>query len=185
VIGLLALQIVKRTGPSVLIAVDPDPVRRLQATQLGADHVLDSSGAAEAIHEIAGGAGADTVLEISGNPGALHEAIRMVRYEGTVVAVSWYAEDLRSVNLAGEFHHNRVRIIGSQSANVNPALHPRWDKNRREQYSLTLLESLELDALLTHDFSVDEAGEAYKEVDAAPQGLIQATIRYPSTESEN
>lgn len=183
VIGLLALQIARRTGPSILIAVDPDPTRRQQAVALGADHVLDAPGAAERIHDITGGAGADTVLEISGNPHALHEAIRMVRYEGTVVAVSWYAQNLSSVNLAGEFHHNRVRILSSQSANVNPSLHPRWTKRRREQFSLTLLESLDLNPLLTHDFAIDDAPAGYRLVDQAPPGLVQATINYK--ESEN
>ena len=67
--------------------------------------------------------GADGVLvafECTGATGALHEAIRVVRRRGAVVAVGFYQHDAVGLRLGDEFHHNGIRITRGQIGNIHP-----------------------------------------------------------------
>ena len=79
---------------------------------------------AERVRSLTDDRGADIVIEVSGAAPALNEAIRTVGYGAKVVVLSWYRGNLESVDLAGEFHHNRPRIVSSQVGGINPELGP-------------------------------------------------------------
>ena len=128
VIGLLVTQLLRRAGAGLVIGIDRIASRRDLAARMGADVVIDpAAGIAERVRKLTANRGADVVIEVSGAAAALNEAIRTVGYGGRVIAMSWYAGTFESLNLAGEFHHNRPRIISSQVAAVNPDLGPLWD----------------------------------------------------------
>ena len=65
-VGHIALQLLRELGASSTIAIDTDARRRRLAGELGADDVLDSPGAVDAVREITGGRGADIVLDFVG-----------------------------------------------------------------------------------------------------------------------
>lgn len=179
VIGLLVTRFAARCGATV-VAVDNVGWRREVASHFGAAHVLaPSHGVAETVRRLTDNRGADTAIEVSGASAAFAEAIRAVGYEGLVVAMSWYGGSFADLDLGAEFHHNRVRIVSSQVDNIGSSRGPLWTRARRRQLALEALTSPELDVLLTHDFPVDEAADAYEAVDRLAEGLIQATIRYP------
>ena len=179
VIGLLVTQLLRRTGPGLLISVDPIQSRRELALRIGADVAIDpNDGAAERIHALTEKRGADVVIEVSGSPSALNDAIRSSGFGGRVVAMSWYTGKFDNLSLAGEFHHNRVRLISSQVAAVNPELGPLWDTKRRQQIVTKLLGELQLGPLFTHDFPLEHAGEAYAAVDRGNDGLVQCCLTY-------
>jgi hypothetical protein len=96
--------------------------------------------------------------------------------------MSWYGGTFESLTLSGEFHHNRVRVHSSQVAAVNPDLGPLWDVPRRNAVALRLLNDLLLDPLITHEYPVQRAAEAYRTVDGGDPELVQAIITYPSGE---
>lgn len=68
-IGLMNIAVARRFGAAKIIAVDPNPVRRQIAEQMGADVVLDPivHSAAACIRDLTSGEGADVVFEYSGN----------------------------------------------------------------------------------------------------------------------
>ncbi len=176
VIGLLVVQILRRQGIRT-IAVDGVASRRDLALRFGAAEVLEPGpSVARRVREMTDNRGADGVIEVSGASAALNEAIRIVGYNGTIVALSWYGGSFESLSLTGEFHHNRPRIIASQVAGLGPHLGPLWSLPRRQEVVLELLLELDLAPLMTHDFSLEEAKEAYALVDARPDDLIQCTL---------
>jgi 2-desacetyl-2-hydroxyethyl bacteriochlorophyllide A dehydrogenase len=179
VIGLLVTQLVRRAGAELVVGVDRFDFRRRLAKRLGADAAIDpGEGVAERVREMTGNRGADIVIEVSGAPPALNEAIRTVGFAGRVIAVSWYGGTFESLNLAGEFHHNRPHIISSQVGSMNPDLGPLWDTARRQEVVSALLGELELAPLFTHDFPLDRAADAYAVVDQGVDGLVQCVLTY-------
>lgn len=180
VIGLLVTQLVRRAGAGQVIGVDRVAWRRNLARRLGASTVIDpADGVAEQVRALTQNRGADVVIEVSGAAPALNEAIRTAGFGAKVVAMSWYGGTFESLNLAGEFHHNRPRIISSMVAAVSSDLGPLWDTARRQQVVTELLTQLELAPLFTHEFPIDRAAEAYELVDQAPEGLVQCVLTYP------
>jgi 2-desacetyl-2-hydroxyethyl bacteriochlorophyllide A dehydrogenase len=179
VIGLLVTELVRRAGAGLVVGVDGVASRRRLAQTLGADVVLDPGEAvAERVRGLTKNRGADVVIEASGVPAALHEAIRTVGFAGRVVAIGWYRGSFESLNLAGEFHHNRPRIISSQVGSMNPDLGPLWDLARRQEVVSELLGRLQLEALFTHEFPFERAADAYAAVDDSAEGLVQCVLVY-------
>jgi threonine dehydrogenase-like Zn-dependent dehydrogenase len=179
VIGLLVTQIVRHAGAGLVVGVDGVDSRRRLARQLGADVVLKpGERVAEEVRALTNNRGADIVIEASGVPAALHEAIRTVGFAGRVVAISWYRGTFESLSLAGEFHHNRPRIISSQVGSMNPDLGPLWDLPRRQEVVSALLGRLELEPLFTHEFAFERAADAYAAVDQPVDGLVQCVLMY-------
>ena len=72
-----------------------------------------AGGAGAVVREWSGG-GVDAAIELSGSDRALHEAVRSVVVDGTVVASGFYQGGAANLRLGEEFHHNRVRIVASQ-----------------------------------------------------------------------
>ena len=179
VIGLLVTQLMHRTGAGLVIGVDRIKSRRELATRMGANAVIDpSEDVAERVRTLTQNRGADIVIEVSGAPAALNEAIRTVGFGGRVIAMSWYGGTFESLSLAGEFHHNRPRIISSQVGSVNPDLGPLWDTTRRQQLVSQLLTHLDLTPLVTHELPISQAAEAYALVDRGADGLVQCVLTY-------
>jgi 2-desacetyl-2-hydroxyethyl bacteriochlorophyllide A dehydrogenase len=181
VIGLLVVQLLRRSGARTVVGIDAVGERRAAAQRFGADHVLAPDGTvAAAVRELTGNRGADIVIEVSGASPALNEAIRTVGVAGKVVALSWYGGTFESLSLSGEFHHNRPRIVASQVGAVNFELGPLWSVGRRKALVNELLAELDLVPLLTHELPIDQAAAAYKTVDEGAEGLIQHLITYPA-----
>ena len=179
VIGLLVTQLVRRAGAGLVIGVDRLRFRREVASRLGADAVIDpNEGVAERVRGLTQNRGADIIVEVSGAAPALNEAIRTVGVGGRVIAMSWYGGTFESLNLSGEFHHNRPRVISSMVAAVNPDLGPLWNTARRQEVVSRLLTELDLAPLFTHEFPIGQAAEAYALVDQAPEGLVQCVLTY-------
>jgi threonine dehydrogenase-like Zn-dependent dehydrogenase len=121
--------------------------------------------------------GADVVIEASGNSAALNEAIRIVAPERTVVALSWY-QGTTAINLADEFHHNRVKIKCSQTNFTAPEFAQIWPFGRKENFCVNLLPQLELKNLITNVYDFSEIATAYSTIDLHPQDVIQCVLRY-------
>lgn len=179
VIGQIATRLFARSGMASVIAVDMVAARRDLALAGGATHVLDPTevSVAEAVRDIVP-RGADVVVEVSGAQSALHEAVRTVGRNGIVVVLSWYGKNLSAVNLAGEFHHNRVQIKSSQVGALDPALGPLWTLERRTELARQYLATLDLAPLISHRIDVDQADQAYAMLDRAQENAMQVVLTY-------
>jgi threonine dehydrogenase-like Zn-dependent dehydrogenase len=80
--------------------------------------------------------------------------------------------------LGGRFHRGRVRIHSSQVGQLNPELGRRWDHARRLATVRTLLQSLELESLVTHRVPFSEAPTAYRLLDEHAE-TGQIVLTYP------
>lgn len=179
VIGQMVAQLAARSGVGELFGVDAMASRRDLAARLtGLTALSPQDSVAETIREATANRGADVVLEVSGASQALGPAIRTAGYGARVIALSWYARPLEHLELGDEFHHNRIQLISSQAANVNPALGPLWSVPRRHQLAVSLLDQLDLDEFFTHDFAAENVAEAFDTVDSRPEGLMLATLDF-------
>ena len=176
VVGLLVTQLLRRSGARV-IAIEPSALRRSFAERCGAKDAM-APGDAARVRTLAGGLGADIAIEASGSPAALQEAIDCVAPDGTVVVCSWYGEKPVRVDLGGRFHRGRVRLISSQVGRIDPALAPRWDRERRLGLAMDLLGELILADLITHRIAFTRAAEAYALLDAGDSETVQVVLDY-------
>lgn len=178
VVGLLLLQLVRRTASKVVV-VDPLPARRQLALSLGADLAVEPGEAAEALKSLTGGGGADIAYDVSGNPAALQHAIRSTRREGTVVVGSFFGDRPVELVLTPEFHIGRQTIVSTMVGGISPRLAGRWDFDRRTRTALGLLPGLRTSSLLTHRFPFGSAGEAFQLLDGHQDKALGIAFTYP------
>jgi threonine dehydrogenase-like Zn-dependent dehydrogenase len=88
-IGLLALQLAKRSGAALVAVSEPDPGRRALAVQLGADIAIDpmSEDPRERLLAETRGIGVDVAIEAVGAVVTAQTAISLPRRSGTVVLI--------------------------------------------------------------------------------------------------
>lgn len=183
VIGLLATQLARLCGSHV-VAVDALPSRLAVAERLGAGHVVDArtdAGAGATVRELLGAQGADAAIELSGSYRALHEAIRSVGVAGLVVASGFYQDEGIGLRLGEEFHHNRVRIVGSQIGGTPLPLGPRWDQRRLVHTFVGELAGgrVRVDPLVTDVVPAGDVASAFERLDAGRPETLQVVLRFP------
>lgn len=176
VVGLIVTQLLDRSGARV-VAVEPSTLRRSFAERCGARHAI-APGEAGRLRALTGPRGADIAIEASGSPPALQAAIDCVAPEGTVVVCSWYGDKPVPLDLGGNFHRGRVRLISSQVGRIDPSLAPRWDRERRLALATELLGELVLGDLVTHRFPFVRAAEAYALLDDWNAETVQVVLDY-------
>ena len=177
VVGLLLTQLLNLAGARVT-AVEPIAIRRELAMRCGADEAVTPDDALARIAARTNGRGADVVIEASGNASALQLAIDAAAFQSTVVVCSWYGTKPVSLDLGSRFHRARLRLVSSQVSELDPALAPRWDRQRRREVSLSLLGELLLGPLITHRIPFARASEAYELVDQRPEETVQVILTY-------
>jgi 2-desacetyl-2-hydroxyethyl bacteriochlorophyllide A dehydrogenase len=178
VVGFLVGLLLKLAGAGAVLVVDPLEDRRRLALAAGADGAFGPGELNERVAEITGGRGADVAVEASGSGVALQSAIDSVATEGTVVVASWYGSKPVTLALGGHFHRGRVRLRSSQVGRSNPELAPRWDRNRRMDTVLGLLDRLKLRELISHRIPFEEAPGAYPLLDERPEEALQVVFTY-------
>jgi 2-desacetyl-2-hydroxyethyl bacteriochlorophyllide A dehydrogenase len=178
VVGLLVVRLLKLAGAGRTIVVDPLERRRKLALFAGADEAFGPEEANERIPRVTGGRGADVAVEVSGSGAALQAAIEAVAIEGTVVVASWYGTKSVRLDLGGHFHRGRVRLRSSQVGRLNPELGPRWNRGRRTETVLGLLNRLDLVDLISHRLAFDRAPEAYPLLDRRSDEAVQVVFTY-------
>jgi 2-desacetyl-2-hydroxyethyl bacteriochlorophyllide A dehydrogenase len=177
VVGLLVTQLLNLAGARVT-AVEPIALRRELALRCGADETVAPEEALERIATRTNGRGADVVIEASGNASALQLAIDAAAFQAPVVVCSWYGSKPVSLDLGSRFHRARLRLISSQVSQLDPALAPRWDRQRRLDTALSLLGELVIGPLITHRIPFARAAEAYELVDQRPEETVQVILTY-------
>lgn len=179
VLGLLTTMLLRRAGAGTIVTVDAHERRRAASATAGADHALaPHTDLAAEVRELTGGRGADVVVEVSGNPAALQAAVDAVAFAGSVVVASWYGSKPVTLDLGSAFHRRRIRVTSSQVSTLDPALAPRWDRDRRTALVNDLLGELPLADLITHTFPFREAASAYQLLDESPEESIQVMLDY-------
>ena len=181
VIGLLATRLAVLSG-AVVVAVDESPGRLERARTMGARETVTATvdgGAGAAVRSWSDG-GVDTAIELSGAVPALHEAIRSVVVDGTVVAAGFYQGGAGALRLGEEFHHNRVKVVASQISGTPLALGPRWDPARLVRIVMEQVLDGHLDvlSLVTDVVDAADVAGAFVRLDAADPAVLQVVLRF-------
>ena len=148
--------------------------------QLGADMVIDANegGVAEKVRALTDGRGADVCLEVSGNYRALNEAIRTVAYNSRVCVAGFMQGEGIGLRLGDEFHHNRIQLVCAQISGVNPSIDHRWNEYRLQRtfIDLAVAGKVNVTDLITHEFPLEDGGEAFQLVDTATTDVLQVIL---------
>ena len=169
-IGLQAAQTLraKRCGP--VVGVDPSPVRRAVAEELGivtVDPTVGDDALAGTLCALTGDAEADIVVEASGVGALVAAAMEIVRPRGTVVLVALYhspatIEPMRAV---------QREVVLRGSANVTP-------EDFRDAIELIGSGAVATTPLLTHRLPLERVQEAFEaQLDANASVKVLVTTR--------
>jgi threonine dehydrogenase-like Zn-dependent dehydrogenase len=209
-IGLIAVQLARLAGAAQVIAVDPLTNRRELAKTLGADVLLDATerdgDTGLAIRELTGSMppehrerselrlvggyverstqtsdlGVDVAIETSGSVRALQQAIRSVRFGGTVCVVSFYGRDAAGLLLGEEFHINRLQMISVRAESLPMRDAPAWTLDRLAHLGIEWLASgrIRTDGIITPIVPFEESAEAFRMIDEHPERSIKLGVRF-------
>lgn len=165
IVGMLVASIVARSGAGLVVVLEPDPVRRGQASsflQNTSAIVCATDGEVTAAIDRYEGRyrgryeGFDVVVELTGTPSAIDTAIDYTAFGGRIVLGSWYGTKREALSLGGRFHRSRIRLISSQVSTIPIAMSSRFDHRRRGAITWRTIASLPLDHLPRTTVSLDE-----------------------------
>jgi D-arabinose 1-dehydrogenase-like Zn-dependent alcohol dehydrogenase len=159
-IGLSTIQFATAMGAEV-IAVDIAADRLSRATELGAQHIVDSSvtDPVEAIRALTRGRGATVSIEGSGAPAARVAATRCLGAWGRVILVGLGGQ--MTLDVAADLVIKQISIIGSYTfSNVGLG----------ECAGFVAKHGVDVDALFTDRWAIGDAGQAYEEFDKQTRG---------------
>lgn len=122
-VGLITAQVARAEGAARVYIVDRIASRLEDAASLGLEPVEAAPGVDVAVllKRRHGADGIPVAFEATGASPALHEAIRVVRRQGLVVALGFYQGDAAGLRLGDEFHHNGIRVACGQIGNIHPS----------------------------------------------------------------
>ncbi len=138
VVGALTAALAGQIPGTSVQLIDTDAAKARIATALG----LGFASPEEARGEC------DLVVHASGTAEGLATALRLAGFEATVLELSWYGARPVPAPLGEAFHSRRLTLRSSQVGTLPPARRPRWDRRRRLDLALALLDDPGFDALL-------------------------------------
>lgn len=173
-IGQLTVQILKAAGCTV-IGIDPDPVARTKALELGADKALSSSDDWQPTLEyITRGYGVDSAILCAGTSSnePVITAGTLLRDKGILVIVGAVPADIpRSpfyekeidIRFSRSYGPGRYDIMYEEGGFDYPYGYVRWTENRNMSAFLKLVSDrrIHLGPLMSHTFPIERATEAY------------------------
>lgn len=181
-IGLMAVQLARIAGASLVAAIDPLPVRRDVAERTGANLVLNPAevDAGREIRRATGGAGVDVAIETSGSAPALHAAIRGLAFGGTVALTAWYGEFRGGLDLGREAHFNRPTFVFTRAESEPHRDHSRWNNRRQADAAWDLLASGRIDGVpvVQPVVSFDDVIQAYRDIDEHPERSVKLGVQF-------
>lgn len=171
VIGIFVTALLSQFPIKNLTCTDLHASRLQRSLDWGAQSVfLDS--------EISDYPDADLVFELSGSPDGLQLALNCCGFDSRIVIGSWYGEKQVNLQLGGNFHRDRIRILSSQVSTIASEYAGRWDKDRRLQLALQMIKHLKPSRLISHRFDINNAQQAYEQLVNDPQNTFQIVLEY-------
>jgi threonine dehydrogenase-like Zn-dependent dehydrogenase len=154
-VGISATLLGARMGARV-IAVEKNAERRALAKRFGADVAIETE---KEIPELTRGEGVDLALDTTGVPAARLAAIRSAKTWGTVCFVGEGGDV--TIDVSKEMLRKQLTLIGSWTFSAMGQLEcARFVADNR----------IDLDAIFSHRWSLDQADEAYRVFDTQSTG---------------
>lgn len=168
-IGLCATAGAKLMGASLIIGIDGDTTRLQMAQRMGADVVLDyrEVDVVSEIKRLTEG-GVDVAIEALGTQTTFESALRVLRPGGALSSLGVYSGKLQvpyDAFTAGIGDH---RIVTT--------LCPGGKERMRRLMEIIRHGRVDLTPLLTHRFSLDDIGDAYRLMGERLDGVLKVAI---------
>jgi alcohol dehydrogenase len=169
-IGLCATAGAKLSGATTIIAVDAVPERLAMARRMGADHVVDFSreDPVEAILRLTGGRGVDVAIEALGTQATFEACLRVLRPGGALSSLGVYSTDLKLP--LGAF------VAGLGDHRIVTSLCPGGSERMRRLLSVIESGRVDLGAMVTHRFGLDDIEAAYDLFAHQRDGVLKVAI---------
>jgi alcohol dehydrogenase len=169
-IGLCAVAGAKLMGATTIIGVDTVPERLAVAKKLGADIVVDfkKGDPVEQIMKLTDGRGVDVAIEALGTQGTFESALRVLRPGGTLSSLGVYSNDLKIPLSAFSAGLGDNKIITS--------LCPGGKERMRRLLNVVASGRVDLKALVTHRFKLDDIEAAYDLFGHQRDGVLKVAI---------
>lgn len=193
-VGQLVAQLARLQGGRVF-ALDLRPDRVQLAEQLGAQGILGGDGAREAVLQATGGRGVDCVIVAAAAKSSVpcRQGIEICRDRGRMVIVGAVEMDLpRDEMYVKEIQLSLSRAYGPGSYDPNyekrgqdyPFPYVRWTENRNMEEFLRQIAvgGLHLEPLVTHEFPLERAPEAYQTILAPGSASLAVRLKYRAAE---
>jgi L-iditol 2-dehydrogenase len=166
-IGLSTLQAVKALGAGQIISIDVVPSRLELAKQMGATHAINAKdrNVVETVKELTNGEGAHFVFETAGSDITIKQTVEIVRDGGTVVLVGLPPQ-----------LEIKMPIVECVIREVNFVTSFRYCNIFEEAITLMAHGKVNLKPILTHQFSFEDALEAFNVSEHKKDGAVKVMI---------
>jgi S-(hydroxymethyl)glutathione dehydrogenase / alcohol dehydrogenase len=171
-VGLSSILGCKLAGAQAIVAADPVAFKRRTALALGATHAVDpgAEDVAALARELTDGRGADYAFDTAGAPGVVAQAYGAVRRGGVVVAVGLPPEGTTADFPASDLPREEKVVTGSFYGSCRP------HQDMPLVLDLYMDGRLDLDALVTRTFTLDEINEGFAAMNAGE--VARGVIRF-------
>ena len=169
-IGLCATAGAKLMGASLVIGVDSDPVRLAMAKRMGADVALDFTkvDVVEEVKRLTAGYGTDVAIEALGTQQTFESALRSLRPGGTLSSLGVYSGKLQIPYDAFSAGLGDNRIVTT--------LCPGGKERMGRLIRMVQSRRFDPTPLITHRFSLDDIGEAYRIFSNRLDGVLKVAL---------
>ncbi len=161
-IGLLILQVARVAGAGSIHVVEPITYRREFALKLGADTVHETT---QSLLELTNKRGVDVVLEATDSPTGPQAACNAARIGGKVVLVGIPDGDSFSLTASSIRRKGLIIKMSRRMGHVYP-----------RAIQLVAKKLVNIKAIATHHFSLENAPEAFKLQETRQDGVIKSVI---------
>jgi threonine dehydrogenase-like Zn-dependent dehydrogenase len=164
--GLLMLQLVRMSGSTDAVVIDPRADARSTALEFGATEALepDEIPWTDAENTF------DVAIEASGTQAGLDLATRLVREHGILSILGYHQGARRSVDVQ-TWNWKAIDVV-----NAHVRRRDLLNDGIRRGLELVRMGRLRTGTLVTHRFGLDGVGEAFQALATKPDGFIKAVV---------
>jgi len=177
-IGQLFIWLLKKRGAGRIIGIDPIGSRCSAAEKLGADQTFPMQSNEFIRHaEDNDLVPVSICIEAVGHQmQTINDCFEIIQKEGTVLAFGVPDQDVYSIEYETFFRKN-ARLVA--------AVAPAWQEYLKKAYDLFVEFQDELSLFITHQFSIEDAEDAFKAYADHADGIIKAVIDLSPWENKN
>jgi len=167
-VGLLCLQVAKRSGATVLIA-DMDQEKLHLAADLDADYVISpgTGDLQEMVLALTNGYGANIIMDCAGTKDSLRQTVELACRGGNIVLVGWTGDQADSISLT-RVTMDEKNLIGTMN----------YCHDFPIAIDLANSGYVNLKSIITHEFELSQIPEAFSKLSGKDHSIIKAVINF-------
>jgi threonine dehydrogenase-like Zn-dependent dehydrogenase len=119
----------------------------------------------------------DVIINTTSNYDVLNQSLKKLNLEGKFIEASWYGNRKGHINLGGNFHSKRLKIIGSQVSNIPKYLSKKYDYKKRLNLAINALSNNQLLKLINTESDFQDLEKDYISILNNPESIMHA-IKY-------